>query len=325
MRCLITGVAGFIGSHLAKRLLIEGHEVWGIDSLTDYYPRVLKERNLEGPRSWERFAFIEQDLLTLRLRPLVEGMDWVFHLAAQPGVRVTGKQAFHLQLERNIEATHFLLDACETSSSIKRFIYASSSSVYGQAKRFPIRENGENQPVPLSNYGMTKLAAENMCMSCYHKTGLPVIALRYFTVYGPRQRPDMVLQQFCQSIVEGQALHILGDGYQTRDFTHVNDVVDANLLATRSEAAVGKRINVASGKGVTIREVIDLLQGISGIIPELEFDPASQDEARDTLADISLARRLLGYMPSIELREGLAQQFTATVEARAHRLVLMQQ
>ncbi len=312
MRCLITGVAGFIGSHLAKRLLIEGHEVWGIDSLTDYYPRSLKERNLAGPRNWKRFAFIEKDLLELDLKPLLDGMDWVFHLAAQPGVRTSWGQGFGGYVHCNILATEHLLEALRETSGIQRVIYASSSSVYGQPKRLPMKENMVLQPE--SPYGATKLFAENLCKMYHCKHGVPVVMLRYFTVYGPHQRPDMVLQKWCKAIAEREPLLLYGDGSQARDFTFVSDVVEATLLATRSEAAVGEILNIGSGTQTTLRDVLDFLREVSNTPLDLTFERPHYGEVQTTLADISRAQRLLGYTPSVSLREGLARQFASTVE-----------
>lgn len=316
MRCLITGVAGFIGSHLAKRLLIEGHEVWGIDSLTDYYPRLLKERNLAGPRSWKRFAFIEKDLLELDLKPLLDGMDWVFHLAAQPGVRASWGQGFGGYVHCNILATEHLLEALRETSNVQRLIYASSSSVYGQIKRLPMKENMVLQPE--SPYGATKLFAENLCRMYHRKYGVPIVLLRYFTVYGPHQRPDMVLQKWCRATVKQEPLTVFGDGSQTRDFTFISDAVEATMLATRSEAAVGETMNVASGTQTTLREVLDLLREISDTPLNLSFERPHYGDVPDTLADISRAQRLLGYAPQVSLREGLTRQFESIVESCGH-------
>ncbi len=316
MRCLITGVAGFIGSHLAERLLAEGHEVWGIDSFTNYYPRIVKEHNLAGPRSWERFAFIEKDLLALDLKPLLDGMDWVFHLAAQAGVRASWGQDFDRYNDCNILATQRLLDALVDVRCVRRFIYASSSSVYGQAKRLPLKEC--MLPQPYSPYGVTKLAAEHLCMAYHHNHGLPVVALRYFTVYGPRQRPDMALHRFCKAIVEQVPLHIFGDGNQTRDFTFVSDIVEANLLAAKATNAIGEVLNIAGGAQTTLRAVLDLLQEISGTPLDLIYEQHQRGDVRDTLADTSRAQRLLGYAPQVTLREGLAQQFSSIAEVYGH-------
>jgi nucleoside-diphosphate-sugar epimerase len=307
MRCLITGVAGFIGSHLAERLLAEGHEVWGIDSFTPYYARILKEYNVEGPRNWERFTLLEKDLLTCDLKPLLDGMDWIFHLAAQTGVRASWGQDFGHYNHCNIQATQRLLDASVGVHNVKRFIYASSSSVYGQAKHLPLQECMQAQPY--SPYGVTKLAAEHLCMAYHHNYALPVVALRYFTVYGPRQRPDMALHRFCQAIVEHTPLHIFGNGNQTRDFTFVSDIVEANLRAATAPTAVGEVLNIASGTQTTLRAVLDLLQEISDTPLALTYEQPQRGDVQDTLADIARATHVLGYTPQVSLRDGIAQQF----------------
>lgn len=315
MRCLITGVAGFIGSHLAEQLLTEGHEVWGIDSFTHAYGRIFKERNLEGPRSWERFTFFEQDLLTCDLQPLLDGMDWVFHLAAQAGVRASWGQDFSYYNACNILATRRLLDAAVCAPCVKRLVYASSSSVYGQSTRLPLHES--MLPQPYSPYGVTKLAAEHLCMAYHRNYGLPVVALRYFTVYGPRQRPDMALQRFCQAILAHKPLPIFGDGSQTRDFTFVSDIVQANMLAATSQTAQGSVLNIASGAQTTLRAVLDLLREISDTPLALAYGQQQCGDVQDTLADISQATRVLGYTPHVSLRDGLARQFASVVASCA--------
>lgn len=316
MRCFITGVAGFIGSHLAERLLTEGHEVWGIDNFTNAYARLLKERNLEGPRCWEHFTFLEKDLLTCDLKSLLDGVDWVFHLAAQAGVRTSWGQNFDHYNACNILATRRLLDALVSIHGIKRFVYASSSSVYGQAKHLPLQES--MRPQPYSPYGVTKLAAEHLCLAYHYNYGLPVVALRYFTVYGPRQRPDMALHRFCQAVMEQKPLQIFGDSSQTRDFTFVSDIVEANLLAATAHPAIGEVLNIASGVQTTLRAVLDLLQEISDTHLTLAYSPQQCGDVQDTLADISRATRLLGYVPQVSLRAGLTQQFAMLAQSYGH-------
>ena len=213
MRCLVTGVAGFIGSHLAERLLADGHEVCGIDAFIDYYPRSLKERNLEGARAWKNFTFVEGNLLDVNLSPLLEGVEWVFHQAAQAGVRASWGHEFAHYVDCNILATQRLLESAMRVKTLRRFIYASSSSVYGEATALPVREES-NMPQPVSPYGVTKLAAEHLCTLYHRNFGVPTVSLRYFTVYGPRQRPDMAFHRFCKAIVEQQPVRIFGDGYR---------------------------------------------------------------------------------------------------------------
>lgn len=315
MRCLVTGAAGFIGSHLAERLLAEGHEVWGIDSFVDYYSRALKELNLEGPRSWNRFVFIEKDLLTLSLKPLVDGMDWIFHLAAQAGVRACWGDNFIRYTNCNVLATQRLLEALVSSPDLRRFVYASSSSVYGEFRRQPLKES--MLPRPLSPYGVTKLAAEQLCALYHRNFDIPVVSLRYFTVYGPRQRPDMALHRFCKAIIEQEPLSIFGNGNQARDFTFISDIVEASLRAATVDAAVGETLNIASGTQTTLREALDLLCEISNTPVKVLYEQRQRGDMHVTLADISRAERLLGYTPRVSLREGLARQFASIIDLYA--------
>ncbi|MBX5449905.1 MAG: NAD-dependent epimerase/dehydratase family protein [Thermogemmatispora sp.] len=306
MRCLITGVAGFIGSHLAERLLSEGHEVCGIDVFNDCYPRQVKEQNIEGLLSSSRFDFIEGDLLRLPLVSLLDGVDWVFHLAARAGVRQGWGTEFGRYVDANVLATQRLLEAAVRAGNVRRFICASSSAVYGEATRLPVNEMAPLRPV--SPYGVTKVATEQLCMLYHRNYGLPVVILRYFTVYGPRQRPDMAFYRFCSALVSGQPAHVYGDGLQTRDVTYVDDVVEANLLAATAPAAVGMALNIAGGVRVSILEVLDLLGEISGAPLPVVFLDEQRGEAHDTFADISQASLVLGYSPRVGLREGLRRE-----------------
>jgi len=313
MRCLVTGVAGFVGSHLAERLLADGHEVCGIDTFIDYYPRSMKERNLEGPRSWEQFTFIEGDLLTLNLPPLLDGIDWVFHQAAQAGVRASWGNEFALYVGCNILATQRLLEAVlHYSKQVKRVVYASSSSIYGNTQVLPVGESVT--PCPVSPYGVTKLAAEHLCTLYHHNFGLPTVSLRYFTVYGPRQRPDMAFHRFCKAIAEGKPLRVYDDGHQTRDFTYISDVIEANIRSATSDVAVGHILNIAGGSRVTVEHVISLLEEISGLSANVTFVGKQYGDVRDTFADITQATQLIGYLPKVALREGLEQEFRSVSE-----------
>jgi nucleoside-diphosphate-sugar epimerase len=319
MRCRITGVAGFIGSHLAERLLVEGHEVWGIDSFVEYYPRAIKERNLEGARSWERFTFFERDLLdpASGLHTLLDGMEWVFHLAAQAGVRASWGRDFARYIDNNIVATQRLLEALATSQSLRRFVYASSSSIYGEHGCSPLTE--DTLPRPHSPYGVSKLAAEHLCLTYHRNFDLPVVLLRYFSVYGPRQRPDMALHRFCKAIVKDEPLSIFGDGGQSRDFTFVSDIVEASVRAATSEQAIGKALNIAGGTHTTLCEVLDLLREINGGPLTITHEQARPGDVHDTLADTSRAAGLLGYTPRVALSDGLARQFASILDLYAHR------
>jgi nucleoside-diphosphate-sugar epimerase len=307
MRCLVTGVAGFVGSHLAERLLADGHEVWGIDAFIDYYPRYIKERNLDGPRSWKRFAFVEGNLLDISLPPLLEGVDWIFHQAAQAGVRASWQQHFPLYLDCNVLATQRLLEEAKQSKSLRRFVYASSSSVYGDAAALPMTESAPAQP--LSPYGVTKLAAEHLCTLYQRNFGVPTVSLRYFTVYGPRQRPDMGFHRFCKAIIDHRPISIYGDGMQTRDFTYISDVVEANIRAATMDAAIGEVLNVAGGSRVTLYDVMHLLQEITDSPVNITFEEKQYGDMRHTFAETSRAEYVIGYCPRVSLREGLAHEF----------------
>ncbi len=307
MRCLITGVAGFVGSHLADRLLTDGHEICGIDAFTDYYPRFIKERNLDVSRSSSHFTFIEGDLLDLHLPQLLEGVDWIFHQAAQAGVRASWGQEFSRYVDCNVLATQRLLEAALQVKSVQRFVYASSSSVYGEAATLPVVESVI--PRPVSPYGVTKLAAEHLCTLYHRNFGLPTVSLRYFTVYGPRQSPDMAFHRFCKAILQYQPIHIYDDGEQTRDFTYISDVIEANARAATADAAIGQVLNIAGGSRVTLGHVIQLLQRIAGIFASLKFEEKQNGDVRDTFADISLAEQVIEYHPVVSLFEGLSHEF----------------
>ena len=307
MRCLVTGVAGFVGSHLAERLLMDGHEVSGIDAFIDYYPRMLKERNLEQARQWDTFSFTDGDLLQADLKGLLAGVDWVFHQAAQAGVRASWGNEFLRYADCNVLATQRLLEAAMHSRTLRRFVYASSSSVYGNVAALPVLEETLAQPV--SPYGVTKLAAEHLC-TLYHKEfNVPTVSLRYFTVYGPRQRPDMAFHRFCRVIVNNEDIQIFSDGQQTRDFTYIADVIEANIGAATSEAAVGQVMNIAGGSRVTIQHVLQLLQHISGRCPRVRYEARQPGDVLDIFADTRQARKLIAYNPTFSLVDGLVAEF----------------
>jgi len=316
-QCLVTGVAGFIGSHLAERLIHDGHDVLGVDCFTDYYPRHIKERNLANLREQASFTFVESDLLDLDLAPLLRGesfavdghpipIDWVFHLAAQAGVRASWGNSFEVYARNNVLATQRLLEAAK-SARLNKFVYASSSSVYGDAERFPTPES--TPPQPISPYGVTKLAGEHLGLLYWRNHGVPVVALRFFTVYGPRQRPDMAFHRFIRAMLADQPITIYGDGEQTRDFTFVSDTVNGIVRAAEIGPA-GAVINLGGGSRVTVNQVIGELETILHRQAKVQYLPSQPGDARDTMADDTRAASMLGFAPQIYLAEGLPREAT---------------
>ncbi len=314
-RVVVTGAAGFVGSHLCDRLLAMGHEVVGIDSFSDYYERARKKQNLESARTHESFNLLELDLVDGDVARAVRGAGVVFHLAGQPGVRPSWGDHFDQYVQDNIVATQRLLEALR-ENPVKRLVFASSSSVYGDAEMFPTKESA--LPRPVSPYGMTKLAAEHLTFVYMRNFGIPATSLRYFTVYGPRQRPDMAFCRFMEALVEGNEIEVYGDGEQTREFTYVSDAVEGTVKAASADV-VGQVINLGGGSRVTVNRVLDTLGEISGIKPRRKYLPAAPGDQRHTGASINVAREKLGWEPRVSLREGLARQwdwFLATSERK---------
>jgi len=305
MRCLVTGVAGFIGSHLAEQLLDLGHDVVGIDAFIDYYPRQIKEGNIAGLRENNRFRFIDADLNGMNLDELVSGCDYIFHQAAQAGVRASWGKEFRIYTDCNIKATQALLEAC-LGKGIKKFIYASSSSVYGDVQELPMRETNVVRPV--SPYGVTKLAGEHLACLYAKNFGLPCVSLRYFTVYGPRQRPDMAFNRFFTACMENRQIDIYGDGEQTRDFTYISDIVDANIQAAQAEAE-GEVFNIGGGSRVSLNQVLSILEGVVNKKIPRQFIETQKGDVMHTYADVSKARMCLGYKAKMSLENGLKKQF----------------
>jgi UDP-glucose 4-epimerase len=304
MRALVTGAAGFIGSTLAEQLLADGADVVGLDSFTDYYPRALKERNLVAAKRHPRFRFIESRIQDADLRTVMADRTHVFHLAAQAGVRKSWGRDFSVYTSNNVEATQILLEAC-IGLALERVVYSSSSSVYGDNVPLPMREDALPQPV--SPYGVTKLAAEQLCYLYFVNEGVPTVSLRYFTVYGPRQRPDMGFHKFLRATLLDQPITVYGDGEQTRDFTFVHDAVAANVAAA-IRGIPGRVYNIGGGSRVSINEVLDMIARVSGRRPKTIVDPAQKGDMRHTYADTSLARTDLGFVPRVGLEEGLAAE-----------------
>lgn len=305
MNALVTGVAGFIGSHLAEQLLDRDARVLGIDCFTDYYPRPLKEANLAPLRARPGFRFVEAAVQAADLRGLLRDVTHVFHMAAQAGVRPSWGRSFQAYTTHNIEATQALLEAC-IGLRLERFIYASSSSVYGDEVPIPMREDARPQPV--SPYGVTKLAAEHLCALYQLNYGLPAVSLRYFTVYGPRQRPDMAFHRFLRAAAGGAPITVYGDGEQTRDFTFIADAVGATLAAA-GRGLPGRVYNIAGGTRTSINRVLELIERCVGRPIDRRREPPQKGDMRDTYADTSLARADLGFEPSVPLDEGLAAEY----------------
>lgn len=311
MRALVTGCAGFIGSHLTESLLADGWEVVGVDCFNDNYGRVAKLHNLEEARDWDGFDFVPVDLSRGAVVDLVEDCDTIFHLAAEPGVRASWGQRFDNYLRNNVLATQHLLEALRGNED-RRFVYTSSSSIYGQAESLPTPE--DVRPQPHSPYGMTKLAAEHLC-SLYHANyGVQSTSLRYFTVYGPRQRPDMAFHIFCAAALRGEPINVFGDGRQTRDFTFVADVVNATRSAAEAAQAPGLAFNIGGGTRVSLIDSIDLIRGFAGRPIEVVRLPQQDGDVRDTGADTTRAQALLGFSPSMPFEEGLQREFQWMVE-----------
>jgi nucleoside-diphosphate-sugar epimerase len=307
MKALVTGVAGFIGSTLAEKLLADGADVVGLDCFTDYYPRPIKERNLSGLTAQPHFRFVESTIQEADLPGLLADRTHVFHLAAQAGVRKSWGRDFSIYTVNNIEATQVLLEAAVSAApALERIVYASSSSVYGDNVAMPMREDALPQPV--SPYGVSKLAAEQLCYLYYANFGVPTVALRYFTVYGPRQRPDMGFHKFLRAAIRGEPITVYGDGEQTRDFTFVHDAVAATAAAA-VRGVPGRVYNIGGGSRVTINQVFEMIGRVSGRPPRIDVDPAQKGDMRHTYADTTLAQADLGFRPTVGLEEGIAAEY----------------
>jgi nucleoside-diphosphate-sugar epimerase len=308
---VVTGAAGFVGSHLCRLLLDEGYEVVGVDTFTDYYPRADKEEHLLGLRGRRDFWLVDDDLLTMRLEPLVDGAEYVFHLAGQPGVRASWGPDFATYVRHNILGTQHLLETCR-NFPIRKLVYASSSSIYGNAESFPTTE--QVCPRPVSPYGVTKLAGEHLCDVYRTNFDVPTANLRLFTVYGPGQRPDMAFSRLVRAALLGQPFELLGDGRQSRDFTFVGDVVRAMVDAARSPWC--GTANIGGGSRVTMNDVLDIVTDLCGPI-EVVRSGAAVGDVRHTAADCSTARAGFGYRPRTSLRDGLARMVEATQNVAA--------
>lgn len=305
MRCVVTGAAGFVGSSISDKLLASGHEVLGIDCFVDYYPREMKERNLAAAKQHEKFSFVEADIQTANLEELFAGADWIFHLAAQAGVRASWGTDFSIYTGNNILGTQRVLEAAKSDAvreNLKKVVYASSSSVYGSSETLPTVET--MLPAPISPYGVSKLAAEHLMVLYNKEFDVPTSSVRYFTVYGPRQRPDMAFHRFIKAGLLGEQMTIYGDGEQSRDFTFIEDAVQATIAAA-SATVPGLVCNIGGGSRVTVNQMLEVLEGIVGAKLNVEYTPRMKGDARHTAADTSLAREAIGYKPTVSLEQGL--------------------
>ena len=303
---LVTGVAGFVGSQLADALVEAGETVRGIDCFTPYYDRDHKDANLASLRDADGFTLHDVDLRTEPLEPLVEGVGVIYHQAAQPGVRLSWSDGFRTYDECNVLATQRLLEAARTAVAPPRFVYASSSSVYGNAERYPVRET--DLPSPHSPYGVTKLAAEHLCGLYAANHGLPTVSLRYFTVYGPRQRPDMAHHRLIEAALDQTPFPLYGDGSHVRDFTFVGDVVRANLLAATAEVEPGTVVNICAGGSTVMRDLIEAVGDAVGKAVPVDEQPEQPGDVRRTGGSNELAHTLLGWAPETTLADGIEQQ-----------------
>ena len=305
MKIIVTGAAGFIGSHLCRRLLEDGCSVTGIDCFTDYYPRWIKERNVAPLLEARHFKLISEDLDAWPLKRTLKAADAVFHLAAQAGVRASWGDNFSVYIKNNIQVTQKLLEAAK-DVPLKKIVFASSSSVYGLTPDLPMSET--SLLLPLSPYGVTKLAAEKLCFLYYKNYGVPAVSLRFFTVYGPGQRPDMAFHKFFKAIMEGRKITIYGDGRQTRDFTYIDDIVAANVAALHQGRA-GQVYNVGGGHREILDRLFTVFERICGKPVRLHREERQKGDVLHTLANIDKARKELAFLPRMPLEEGLRREW----------------
>ena len=317
MQTLVTGCAGFIGSHVVDQLLADGHAVRGVDCFTDYYDPQRKHENLSGARRARGFELVDADLRTTDVVALLDGVDVVYHLAGQPGVRVSWADGFGEYVALNVLVTQRILEAIRTRP-VQRLVYASSSSVYGNAISYPTDET--TLPRPHSPYGVTKLAAEHLCSLYAENWQLPTVSLRYFTVYGPRQRPDMGFSRFLDAVLHDEPVPVYGTGDQVRDFTYVGDVADATIRAGIVWTAPGTVMNVAGGESITVRGLVDLLGQLVGRPLDVTHLPPQPGDVQRTGGATDRARALLHWAPRTSLAEGLGRQLTWTRQTASEHL-----
>ena len=321
---VVTGCAGFIGSTVSEALLELGCRVTGVDCLTDYYDTDLKRENLAGCLAHDRFEFLENNLLDLDAVDLLRGKTAVFHLAAQAGVRASWGDYFDEYVNCNVMTTQRLLEAArrpEVSRSLVRLVYSSSSSIYGDQDQLPVTETA--LPQPRSPYGVTKMAAEHLCVLYSMNFGVPTSSLRYFTVYGPRQRPDMAFRKFIEKALDGEVFPVFGDGSQTRDFTYVGDAARSNLLAVACDNP-WEIFNTGGGSRVVFGEALDMIsdllkQRVPGIAPQVDYQETAKGDVKNTFADRAHVEQTIGYRPTIGFAEGLEREVDWTIARRTTR------
>ncbi|HST55729.1 MAG TPA: NAD-dependent epimerase/dehydratase family protein [Solirubrobacteraceae bacterium] len=302
MRTLVTGCAGFIGSHVTEALLEAGHSVVGIDCFNDNYGREQKLTNLKHVREWNDFEFVPIDLSRGDLLEFVHSTDVVFHLAAEPGVRSSWGSRYSRYIQNNVLATQQLLEASRDAPAL-RLVLASSSSVYGEGSPAPSTEESATRPI--SPYGQTKLSAEQLCDLYRRELDMDIVSLRYFTVFGPRQRPDMAFHRFLRAALRDEPITVFGDGGQRRDFTYVADVVAATLAAGMAKTLPERVFNIGGGAPATLAHTLEVIEELVGRRLEVQHAPRKHGDVRDTSADTARARRLLGFSPRTSLEQGL--------------------
>ncbi len=306
MKCLVTGCAGFVGSHLTEALLARGDDVLGVDSFVPFYDSARKWANLTAALAHPRFHLAEEDLAVADLEPLLADVDVVYHLAGQPGVRDSWGEHFGGYARNNVLATERLLHAT-VGKNIQRFVYAGSSSVYGDSPEMPWHE--DVCPSPRSPYAITKLAAEHLCRSYHLDFGVPTVVVRFFTVYGPRQRPDMAFHRFLKAILHHQPIPLYGNGQQTRDFTFISDIVAGTIAAGEAPGAVGGTFNLGGGSRIVLLELLEMLGRVTGKTLQIEQQGPQAGDVRHTWADISRSQAILGYQPKVSLEAGLKAEY----------------
>jgi UDP-glucose 4-epimerase len=316
-RVLVTGAAGFIGSHLSEALLSRGYEVYAVDSFDDFYDRRLKEANLSALRASSRFTFREADLSDANLGPLLRDVDTIFHLAARAGVRTSWGEGFGPYVKNNIIGMQRLLEA-SVQAGVRRVVYASSSSVYGQTEEEKLPTSEDQTGRPISPYGITKLAGEHLLTAYGAASSLEVVGLRFFTVFGPRQRPDMAFHRFLKAALDGRSITLFGDGSQTRDFTFVEDIVAGVVAAGEqpAESIDARMFNLGGGHRVTLKHALNVISEVTHGRLRIDMQDRAAGDVTDTAADTSLAKTLLGYSPKTDLGAGIAAEWQWILGAR---------